>query len=127
MTMMMTMMTMMTKMMTMMMMTMMMTMIQIQIRRRKRVATQTSTARQRGRTNLKAAPHLMAPVTENHKARLHGGLVQSVIPQTSVTAASTLPLNSLSDCTSTKKLSEAVSASCRAGNEGYAAKRRGRK
>ena len=77
--------------------------IQIQIRRWKRVATQTSTARQRGRTNLKAAPHLMAPVTENHKARLHGGLIHSVTTQTSATAAHTLPLNSLSVCTSTKK------------------------
>ena len=45
-------------------------------------------------------PHLMAPVTENDKARLHDGLVHSVITQTSATA---LPLNSLFDCTSTKR------------------------
>ena len=51
----------------------------------------------------KLASHLMAPVTENHKARLHGGLVHSVITHTSATAASTRPLNSLSDSTSTKK------------------------
>ena len=35
----------------------------------------------------------MAPVTENHKARLHGGLVHSVLTPTSATAASTRPLN----------------------------------
>ena len=45
----------------------------------------------------------MALVTENHKARLHGGLVHSVITQTSATAASTLPLNSLSDLHLNKK------------------------
>ena len=42
-----------------------------------------------GEQNWKAALHLMAPVTQNHEARLHGGLVHSVITQTSATAAST--------------------------------------
>ena len=48
-----------------------------------------------------APPH--GPLKPGHKARLHGGLVHSVITPTSATAASTLPLNSLSDCTTTKK------------------------
>ena len=53
----------------------------------------------------------MAPVTENHKARLHGGLVHSVITQTSATAASTLPLNSLSDLHLNKKKSKGTQQS----------------
>ena len=51
-----------------------------------------------GRANkLEGSPHLTAPVTENHKARPHGGLVHSVITPTSATTAPTLPINSHSD------------------------------